>query len=288
MRDLRAKLAALVLLSALAFAGGCASPVPGSVSTGSGKSITVTITCYGPMYPQYNYYFLINRVGPTGAQNARGPIPVLYSGLEGLTANGYGNGFATGSQNTSGIANDNGITDYVVYNTAGGPNSIGLWHINGPVDVPSPGTFISAPAQYTLPDPTNIDTNLATTLSFRIYVSQLLTPAETNGQTSAQVTALANAIRWLQVNIVATDYVPTNQTSTGAKQVDSMGNSTSTNQLVSYIALDLSQNTTTTSNTTFQTISSPEPQGDILLPPGVTQVDSSIDLQYWSITVSPN
>ena len=286
MQDLRSRLLALGAFLILVMVGGCASPVPGSVGTGSGRSIAMTITCYSAMYPQYYYYFLINRFGSTGNQNARGPIPVLDSALANSPSTGYGNGFATGSQNASGLQGDTGLTDYVVYNSTGSPSGpIGLWHIYGPVDIPNPGTFVSVPSPVMLPDSNNVDVNQATTLSVTIHVSQLLTTTETKGLTPAQITALANQIRWLQVNLVATDKVPTTQTGTMGKLVDSMGDSRFSVQLTSFLVLDLSQNPKITDEGTFPTLLFPEPQGDILVPPGA-QYNPSIDIVHWSIRVS--
>src|SRR5579859_1966391 len=98
MRSLQNKLAALVALLALIVAGGCASPVPGGGNgVGlSGKRITITIQCYAAMSPSFYYFFLINRLGPNGSQNANGPIPVLGPAVQGNNGT-IGNGFATGS-----------------------------------------------------------------------------------------------------------------------------------------------------------------------------------------------
>lgn len=266
----------------LAVAGGCASPVPGQVGV-TGKVLIVTIQCYGPMYPQYYYYLVINRLGATGNLNARGPIPVLDVAIPGY--GGLGNGFATGSQNANNMTNgvtDYGITDYVEYSQAV-LNEIAVYHING--DPNNPNNAVANPqgvpqGGYTLPDPTNVDTNLASTLQFTLPVSQLIT----DGSTGTQLTNEVNAIHYIQVNIIATNQVPTNQTTASGKQVDSMGNSLSAADLSSFITIDLTQNKTYTDAGPYQTLTFPEPQGDVY-PPG-SPSNPSIDLQHWSIQVT--
>jgi hypothetical protein len=288
MRSLRAKLAVLFLLSAQAFAGGCASPVPGQSGIPSGRVITVVIQCDGIMYPNYYYYFLINRLGPNGYQHANGPIPVIDQAIPGL--GGYGNGFATGSNtnNTSNGQTDYGLTDYVVYNSVAGlQNQIELYHINGDPNNTTNATADpqGSPVPFTLPDVNNPDDIQGSeTLTFQLHVSQLLTPTETAGKTPAQIAALADAIQWIQVNIVATNYVPTSQAGANQKQVDSMGNSLSSSDLTSFVTIDLTQTTPVTSNGTFPTLTYPEPDHDIY--PSYLPYNSSIDLHYWSITVS--
>ncbi len=287
MRNLIAKFAALGVLSLLALAGGCASPVPGSVGGLTGKVITVTIQCDGIMYPTYYYYFLINRLGPTGDQNARGPIPVLSQAIPGL--GGYGNGFATGSANANNTTNgqtDYGLTDYVLYNGSQA-NQIQLYHINGdPNSIPAATSNPQgSPSPFTLPDVNNpSDTQGSMTLTFQLHVSQLLTPAETAGKTAADIATLVSQIRWLQVNIVATNVVPTDQTTAAQKQVDSMGDSLNVQDLSSFLVLDLSQNQTITSNGPFQTLAYPEPDHDVY--PTFLTYNPSIDIHQWSITVS--
>jgi hypothetical protein len=94
------------------------------------------------------------------------------------------------------------------------PNQIQLYHINGDANAAAGpyagGVPQGLPAPYLLPDPTG-NSSPPNTLTFKIHVSQLLTPAETLNQSAAQIATLANNIRYLQVNIVATNLVPSNQ-----------------------------------------------------------------------------
>jgi hypothetical protein len=256
-------------------AGGCAAPVPGTGAVG-GKSLTVTMRFAGPMNPAFYYFFLINRYGATGSLTARGPVAVYAPGQGGLV--GYGNGFATGSPGSLGNPPDYGLTDYVLYNQHQ-PGSIGVYHFPGDPNIPNSAVYQGMPAQYTLPDLTNIaDIGGASTLSFQLQLSQLITDTSDPNQKARE----AAAIRYIQVNIVATNYVPTDQNSSGVKEVDAMGNTLDPAQESSFLTIDLSQNRTYTSQDTT-TLLSPEPAGDVY--PAGTKNDA-IDIIYWSITVS--
>jgi hypothetical protein len=269
------------MLLILAVAGGCASPVPGQVGGLSSKRITVTIQCAGAMDPHNFYYFLINRLGATGDPNARGPVPVLDRAYQYL--GGSGNGFATGSLSGSTTTNgvtDYGLTDYVVYGNVA-PTQIQVYHING--DPNNPTNAVAnpqgRPVTATLPDLNNVDINAQTTLTFQIDLTQLIT--DTNDPTTK--VKEANAIHYIQVNIVATNVVPTDQSTPTNKYVDSMGNTRSSAEQNSFLILDLTQNRMYTSQLSSGTLSAEQP-GDVY-PPGGQGTDP-IDLIYWTITVA--
>lgn len=264
------------LLGGAAFtAGGCAAPVPGTGAVG-GKTLQVTMRFAGPMNPAYYYFFLINRYGATGSLTARGPVAVYAPGQGGLV--GYGNGFATGSPGALGSPPDYGLTDYVLYNQ-NQPNGIGVYHFPGDPNIPNSAIYLGRPAQYTPPDLSNPqDIAGASSLSFQLQLSQLITDTTNPAQKAKE----AAAIQFIQVNIVATNYVPTDQNTGNIKEVDAMGNTLDPTQESSFLTLDLTQNRTYTSQDTT-TLLSPEPAGDVY-PPGSR--NDAIDLLYWSITVS--
>jgi hypothetical protein len=286
MRDSCVRFACLGLLSVLAFAGGCASPVPGQSGRLASRRITVTIQCAGPMYNNYYYYFLINRFtgGPNGTAgdiNANGPVPVLDTAY--FSLGGVGNGFATGSvgnnNQTKGVT-DYGLTDFVVYNIQQ-PNSIALYHVNGNPNVPGANAvYNGSPYSFTLPSSDPTDTTGQSTLTFTIDLTQLVT--DTNDATAKVQEALA--IHYIQINIVATNLVPTSQANIAGKEVDSIGNTLSSSEQNSFITIDLTQNKSYYSTQQSGTIS-PEQPGDVY-PQGAQGVNS-IDLVYWSITVAP-
>jgi hypothetical protein len=177
------------------------------------------------------------------------------------------------------------VTDYVFYsNNQGAPNGLplGLYHYNGrdPNSLPgtTPPSNPDAPISYTLPDYTNgVDY-----VQFTFDVSQLVT----DGSTGTQKAQEAAAIRFLQVNIVATDAVPTNQAYSGQKNTDAMGNTLNPNQQSGWLEIDLSQNRTYTSADTSSTLS-PEPTGDVYgYPTPCGNCNDAIDINSWSIQVT--
>lgn len=254
---------------------GCASPVPGQNGL-TVKSLTVTMRFSGPMNPAFHYYFLINRYGAAGSLTARGPVAVYTAGQGGLI--GYGNGFGAGSPGALGSPPDYGLTNYVVYDQ-NQPNGIGVYHFPSDPNTPGSAVYEGQPVQATLPDLTNPqDITGASTLQFRLDLSQLITDTTDPAQKAKE----AAAIQYLQVNIVATNYSPTDQNSGGIKEVDAMGNSLDPTQQSSFLTLDLSQNRTYTSQDA-NSIFSPETTGDVY-PPGTS--NDAIDMISWSITVS--
>ena len=191
-------------LSLLLILQGCAK-LPPNQNMLSGKRLLVTMQFRSPVDINNTYFFLINNAGD---QNAPGPVPVLQAP--------YGNGFATGAGGVS------GFTDFIRYDFAQ-PAGYGLYHAVGDSNR-SNFVYEGRPINATLPDPN--DPRTATRLQFEIDLSQLITDANGNplvDQTEAATRA--RALRFLQVNIVATNVVPRDVTTTVNKQVDSLGDS---------------------------------------------------------------
>lgn len=213
-RALRRLGLAACLLGSLPLLCGCANLPPSSSGskTLSGKRISVTVRFSGNINPLYHYYFLINydtttTSSVTGNQSANGPIPVLGP----LVINGsqtYGNGFATSAVGTG------GFTDFVRFEG----NQYRLLHVVGD---PIQSNFVDEgqPVAFTLPTSSN-----PSVLHFEIDLAQLVVNSSGGSIDATQAVNQANQIQWLQVNMVATDVVPTNQTTIVAKQVDALGN----------------------------------------------------------------
>ncbi len=256
----RSNLIALVYIIALVLIfTGCAS-LPPSTNTLSGKRLAVTVHFRSPVNAFNHYFFLINSANN---QNAAGPVPVVIPP--------YGNGFATG------VAGASGFTDFIRFDNQQ-PQGYGLYHVIGDANR-SNFVLEGRPVSFTIPD--SNDPRTANTLTFEIDLSQLITDA--NGAPLAdqtQAATLAKALRWLQVNIVATDQIPKDVVTQINKQVDAMGDSRSQNSASAFLLLDLSQNRTI-SNTDFIGQSIEEPT-DIDVFGGN---DPTLDITDWSITV---
>ena len=97
--------------------------------------------------------------------------------------------------------------------------------------------------------------------------------------------AEARQIRYLQVNIVATNITPTDPTTTVNKEVDSFGDTLNPSDQNSFLQIDLSQSRTYSSGGDNVSTLTPEPTGDVY-PPG--SPDRSLDLVSWTITVQPS
>lgn len=279
----------------LLLAGGCASPVPGQVG-GTGKAIEVTMQFAGTPDPGSGYYFFcINRYGVSGDANARGPVAV-YAFAQ--SNGGTGNGFATGSGGSTtglpgGPAKDYGLTDYVLISSGQSTSpdgNIGLYHVFGtPLNPGDPniigkpvlGEPEGAPVSYSLADPQAQDSS-ATTIRFRINLSQLVSNEEASDATTKA--KIAAAIHFLQVNIISTNRVPVSQTPDPTKQVDAMGSPTSisSTQQSSYLTLNLDQTGTTYDSRQQNQSLAPEQSGDVW-PPGSN--NPNIDLVYWQVRV---
>ncbi len=249
---------------------GCAK-LPPSQTTGtplSGKRLIVTMTFRDPVNPNFHYFFLINydnSASVAGNQNAPGPIPVLGP----TSANqGYGNGFAASSS-----VNTNGFTDFVRFEG----NSYRLFHVVGN---PVLSNFISEgqPVNFALPNANN-----PRVLQFEIDLAQLVVQADGSALPSQVDTInMAKSIRWLQMNIVATDVIPRDQTQLVAKQVESLGDTRTLSGASSFLTLDMSQLRTYT-NQDFAGQAVFEPTDNDVY--GSANPDQALDLVDYSITV---
>lgn len=264
----RCGLAACLLSSAALFSG-CAKLPPSSSSTAalSGKRLHVTLQFASAVNPAYHYFFLINydqSQGPTGNTNAPGPVAVLGP----TNSNqGYGNGFATGSG-----GNALGFTDFVRFEG----NAYRLFHVVGD---PTLSHFQDEgqPVAFTLPN-----AGSPTQLQFDIDLAQIVVQPNGAALTDpTQAVAQAKAIRWLQMNIVATDVIPVNQTTIVNKQVDSLGNTQMPTGASSFLNLDV-LDFKTYRNQDFAGQDVFEPEGDVY---GSVNPDPSLDLINYTISV---
>jgi hypothetical protein len=251
----------VIVLLLLTFTHSCAK-LPPSKNALSGKRLLVTLRFRSLVNPNYRYFFLINNASD---QNAPGPVPVLNAP--------YGNGFATGSG-----GGQSGFTDFVRWDNLQ-PQGYGLYHVIGD---PNRSNFIfeGQPVTFVAPDPT--DPRTANQLRFEIDLSQLI--VDSNGQPltdPAQAAAAANALRFLQVNIVATDVVPRDVTTPVSKQVDSLGDSRSLLGATSFLVVDVTQIGRVYNNAAFV--------GQAIAEPDTLDVyngnDPSLDLLDWSVEV---
>lgn len=246
------------------------------------------MTFKGDMQLGYYYYFVINKYGPTGTQTTNGPVPVLAPVIG--TNQSYGNGFATGSSSTtngtiSGTP-DYGLTDFVLYHSGQGFNSIGLYHFTrDPNTQPDPANAI-LPINVVLPSAgaSEINPQGAKTLQFDIYMAQLVRDT-TDIKTQ---NAAGQNIEYINVNIIATDNRPVDVTTPVIKNVDAMGDTLSagTNGSLSansFLQIHLTESRTYTSSD--PTSSLQEREGDVY--PSGDQA-SSLDLLSWTIQVIPN
>lgn len=256
----------LLLLSAVlgaGFAGGCARQPPGSNAL-SGKLLIVTMVFRAGINPNFHYFFLMNNAG---SQSAPGPVPVFVAP--------YGNGFATGSG--GGTA---GFTDFVRYD-AQQPQAYGLYHAIGN---PNASNFVyeGRPVSFTVPDPNN--PNSSNQLQFAIDLSQLI--VDSNGNPLSDQTQAANmakTLQWLQVNMISTDIIPRDVSTTVEKQVDSMGDDRTSAAASSFLIVDLTQN---------RTVHNSDFVGQLVYEPADPDVfggsDPTLDLVDWSIQVQQN
>lgn len=277
----------LMTLTALPLSLGCAR-LPPNQSTLSGRRIRVRMTFSGDIQPNYYYFFLINRVGTQGvssASGAHGPVPVLEPSVNG----GYGNGFATGSPGSGvGTINgvkDYGITDFVLYHAPAAHNNLLLYHFsrNDTPDRQPLARLITdeTPLSPNLPQFNTTEPNDARSLSFDIDLAQLIT--DTN-DTATKIQEAKN-LEFIQVNIVATNIAPVDQTTILPKLVDSFGDTRNTNEQSSFLEIDLRQSRTYRSSDTFGQLST-EPTEDLFVTPGASP-NNSLDLESWSIEVLP-
>jgi hypothetical protein len=261
---------AACMFSSAALLSGCAKQPPGSTSSIalSGKRLQVTMRFRNAVNPNFHYFFLINydqSQGPTGNQNAPGPVPVLGPAN---SNQGYGNGFASGSGNSA-----FGFTDFVKYEN----NTFRLLHVVGD---PTISHFVDEgqPVTFTLPNAGD-----PTVLQFSIDLAQIVVqPSGAAAADPTQAVAQAKAIRWLQMNIVATDVIPVNQTTIVNKQVDSLGDTRTLTGASSFLDLDMA-NFRSYTNQDFAGQAVFEPADNDVF--GSANPDPSLDLIDYSITV---
>ena len=278
-----AYLGAIGTLSSLSLSLGCARLPPGQNNL-SGRRIHVVIRFKSPPEPNFYYYFLINKYGSQGTTGAYGPIAVLgpLPGQNGAVS--FGNGFATGSSaNPAGLISglpDYGITDFVLYHTPQQQQGLVLYHFTTNPNQQQFPPNSGQPLSPILPTNSDSDPTAGRTIQFDLDMVQLVT--DTTDMTAK--IAEARQIRYLQLNIVATNVIPTDPTFSGLKEVDAMGDGLNSSQFNAFREIDLSQARTYTSSDTLGLLS-PEPDGDVY-PPG--SPDQSLDLEYWSIDVQPH
>ena len=258
---LRAAIAAILLI---ALAPGCAQLPPGSTAL-SGKRLIVTLNYSGFINPNYHYFFLVNNVGD---QNANGPVPVVLPP--------YGNGFATGSGAQAG-----GFTDFVRFDSfQPGNNGYSLYHVVGDLNR---SAFVNegSPVSTTRPDPT--DPRTGKQLQFQLDLSQLVTDSNGKPLPADQAVAAAKTIRFLQMNIISTDIVPTDLTTPINKQVDSLGDTRTSTGQSSFIVLDVSQNRVYKNSDYIGQFAFEPTDNDIFATTANT--DPALDLVDWSVEV---
>lgn len=257
------RLLPLCALFTLAAAGlSCARQPPGAASL-SGKRLVVTLTYSGFINPNYHYFFLINNAGD---QNAPGPVAVFLPP--------YGNGFATGSG-----ANTGGFTDFVRFDSfQTGVNGYSLYHVIGD---PNRSAFVNEGSPVATVRPDSTDPRSAKQLQFQIDLSQLITDSNGRPLPADQAIAAAQSIRYLQMNIIATDVIPTDLTTAVNRQVDSLGDTTTASGRSSFVILDVSQNRVYR-NSDYSGQFSQEVSNDVV---GSSTPDPALDLIDWSVEV---
>ena len=132
----------------------------------------------------------------------------------------------------------------------------------------------------TRPDPT--DPRTAKQLQFQLDLSQLITDANGKPLPADQAVAAAKTIRFLQMNIISTDVVPTDLSTPIAKQVDSLGDTRTSAGQSSFVVLDVSQNRIYR-NSDFVCQLAFEPSDNDVV--GAANTDPALDLVDWSVEV---
>ncbi|HLK60650.1 MAG TPA: hypothetical protein VKU00_29070, partial [Chthonomonadaceae bacterium] len=242
----------------------------------------------------YYYYFLMNvstTSNPQGDQNAPGPIPVgaPISGQLYLS-----NGFATGSTtDKNGIRN--GFTDFVLFtDQAQYPGSLarqgfGLYHVAQGADSNNRLNFQANGAPITMIRPST-DQNDPTSaqISFEVDLAQLF-PYITD---QVQLQNAVKNLRWIEINAVATDIVPTDTQTSVVKQYDSFGDTS--DGVGNFLVLDVSQPIQVVSGSTAAGSAS-EPAGDandvFASPPGSVapgQGNRLLNIKSWEIDIVQN
>jgi hypothetical protein len=259
---------------------GCASPVPGGngLSALSGITLQVQLMFAAPQVnPSYYYYFLINN---SNSSVATYPVPV-GTPSPGTT---YGNGFATANDGSSG-----GFTDFVLYsnyqyNGAQPNQGYALYHVANTYPqqgVNNPGNFVAngSPFQVFSPQSSGGSPNV---IAFNLDLAQLFEyPNSTNSQGAAK--NLASNLRWIQVNMIATNIVPVDITTPQPKFFDSFGDDS--NGVGTDLQMDLKDGPGTyAANTPGSPVEVP---GDVwvALGGGVTNQYPALDLVNWTIVI---
>ncbi len=259
----RARFVLAAMPVVLSTAVGCAQLPPGSTAL-SGKRLIVTLTYSGFINPNYHYFFILNNAGD---QNSPGPVAVVLPP--------YGNGFATGSG-----AQGGGLTDFVRFdNFQPGNNGYSIYHVVGD---PNRSTFVNegSPVATTRPDIN--DPRSGKQLQFQIDLSQLATDSNGKPLPSDQAVAIAQGTRFLQMNIISTDLVPTDLATPVNKQVDSLGDTRTSTGQSSFVVLDVSQNRVYR-NSDFVGQFAFEPSDNDIF--GSSTPDPSLDLVDWSVEI---
>ena len=175
-----------LLAAGLLLPAGCAkSPGTGSSSPVSGPQLIVTMTVAGNINPNYYYYVLFNvnnRPGPGGTA-VTGPVPVITN------AYNTGTGFAAGA-----------FTNYVEYNGTQGSNNNFDYYLEFSDPQSSANLLSRSLGQGQL----FAAQASGSTLTFRLPLAYLA-PA---GYPELSSTVTADLITSLQVNFIATNFVP--------------------------------------------------------------------------------
>jgi hypothetical protein len=263
LRGLQSRVLVGVLsLLMLVMMSGCARQSP-SRNALSGRRLLVTLRFRGEINPNYSYFFLINNAGN---QNAPGPVPVLIPP--------YGNGFATGSG-----GGQNGFTDFVRFDNFQ-VQGYGVYHVVGD---PNANQFVRTgrPVSAVIPDlsPGSLTSK---ELRFELDFSQLITDANGNPLPDpVEAANLARAIRFLQINVVATSIVPADPTTPVTKLTDAFGDTRTLLGASSFFILDSSQ--------TGRVFRSSDFVGQPIEEPTSSDVfdgdEPSLDLIEWTIEV---
>ncbi|HLK60649.1 MAG TPA: hypothetical protein VKU00_29065 [Chthonomonadaceae bacterium] len=264
----------------LALAGGCASPAPseGGTSLRSGKILRVTLTFGGSIYTGYYYYFLMN---VSNDPSAPGPIPV------GAPISGqpyYSNGFATGS-GTDKYGYLNGFTDFVLFTDSPQygvqpPLGFGLYHVPPKTDSNDRRNIQASGLPLNPMRPSaNLDDPASATFSFDIDLAQLFPGITDQGQLKTQIRNL----RWIQVNVVATNIVPTATPTTIPKLYDSFGDTRGGTG--SFLLLDVSQPITIQSNDAGAATEPADYDVYVSPPDSSVSVNPALNLTSWTIQI---
>src|SRR5207302_1625011 len=147
---------------------------------------------------------------------------------------------------------------------------------------PNRSMFVNegSPVATTRPDAS--DPRTGKQLQFQIDLSQLVTDSNGKPLPAEQAVAAAKSIRFLQMNIISTDLVPTDLATPVNKQVDSLGDTRTSTGQSTFIVLDVSQNRVYR-NSDFVGQFAFEPSDNDVF--GSANPDPSLDLVDWSAEI---